>query len=114
MDAAEMLTARVIAAPCEPMARAPEQPGPARPSDGLTEPERGILAFERQRWLRQGAKERAIRDLLNLSVARYYQVLNALLDKPEALRADPMLIKRLRTLRTGRQRARTARRLGIE
>ena len=49
-----------------------------------------------------------------MSPTRYYQVLNALLDKPEAIEADPMLIKRLRRLRTSRQRTRAARRLGIE
>jgi hypothetical protein len=49
-----------------------------------------------------------------MSATRYYQVLNALLDRPEALAADPMLVKRLRRLRTARQRARSARRLGIE
>nr|MBA2477365.1 DUF3263 domain-containing protein [Sporichthyaceae bacterium] len=45
---------------------------------------------------------------------RYYQVLNALIDRPEALAYDPMLIKRLRRLRATRQRTRAARRLGIE
>ncbi len=32
-----------------------------------------------------------------MSATRYYQVLNALVDKPEALAADPLLVKRLRT-----------------
>ena len=49
-----------------------------------------------------------------MSATRYYQVLNALVDKPEALAADPMLVKRLRRLRTSRQRTRAARRLGVE
>jgi hypothetical protein len=49
-----------------------------------------------------------------MSATRYYQVLNALLDRPEALEADPMLVKRLRRLRAARQRARSARRLGFE
>jgi hypothetical protein len=48
-----------------------------------------------------------------MSSTRYYQVLNALLDDPQALEADPMLIKRLRRMRASRQRARTTRRLGI-
>ncbi|HYT11052.1 MAG TPA: DUF3263 domain-containing protein, partial [Mycobacteriales bacterium] len=60
------------------------------------------------------AKEQAISDQLGLSATRYYQVLNALIDRPEALAADPMLVKRLRRLRASRQRARSARRLGIE
>ena len=46
-----------------------------------------------------GAKEEAIRELFSMSATRYYQVLNALVDRPEALAADPMLVKRLRRLR---------------
>ena len=45
---------------------------------------------------------------------RYYQVLNALIDRPEALAFDPLLVRRLRRLRAARQRARSARRLGFE
>jgi hypothetical protein len=84
------------------------------PLDQLDRRDREILAFERQWWKYAGAKEQAIRELFDMSATRYYQVLNALLDKPEAMAADPLLIKRLRTLRTSRQRTRAARRLGFE
>jgi hypothetical protein len=80
----------------------------------LSERDREILAFERHWWKYAGAKEQAVRDLFDMSATRYYQVLNALLDRPEALAADPMLVKRLRRLRAARQRARSARRLGFE
>ena len=80
----------------------------------LTDLEREILSFERQWWKYAGAKEQAIRELFDMSATRYYQVLNALIDSPSALEADPMLIKRLRRLRASRQRARSARRLGIQ
>ncbi|MGH3329066.1 MAG: DUF3263 domain-containing protein [Streptomycetales bacterium] len=83
-------------------------------SEGLSERERAILAFERQWWKYTGAKEQAIRELFDMSATRYYQILNALLDRPEALVHDPMLVKRLRRLRSARQRARSARRLGVE
>ena len=73
-----------------------------------------ILAFERQWWKFAGAKESAVREKFDMSSTRYYQVLNALIDRPEALAVDPMLVKRLRRLRSARQRARSARRLGIE
>ena len=73
-----------------------------------------ILAFERQWWKYAGAKEQAIKELFDMSSTRYYQVLNALLDNPAALAADPMLVKRLRRLRSSRQRARSARRLGFD
>jgi hypothetical protein len=76
--------------------------------------DREILAFERQWWKYAGAKEQAIRELFDMSATRYYQVLNNLIDTPEALAADPMLVKRLRRLRASRQRQRSARRLGIE
>ena len=82
--------------------------------DGLTRRERDILAFERQWWKYAGAKEQAIKELFDLSGTRYYQVLNALIDRPEALAADAMLVKRPRRQRATRQRARSARRLGIE
>ena len=84
-----------------------------RPS-GLSERDEKILAFERQWWKYAGAKEQAVRELFDLSATRYYQVLNALIDSPAALAHDPMLVKRLRRLRTSRQRARTARRLGAD
>jgi len=80
----------------------------------LTEREREILAFERQWWKYAGAKEDAVKELFSMSATRYYQVLNALIDHPAALEHDPMLIKRLRRLRASRQRARSARRLGLE
>ncbi|TSD99402.1 DUF3263 domain-containing protein [Skermania sp. ID1734] len=85
-----------------------------RGEDGLTRREHDILSFERQWWKYAGAKEEAIKELFDMSATRYYQVLNALVDSPEALAADPMLVKRLRRLRASRQKARAARRLGFE
>src|SRR5436305_6559984 len=96
-------------------AHAARGPGDADGSgDGLHRRDREILAFERQWWKYAGAKEQAIRELFDMSATRYYQVLNALIDTPAALAADPMLVKRLRRLRASRQRQRSARRLGIE
>ena len=80
----------------------------------LSEREQEILAFERQWWKYAGAKEQAIRDLFDMSATRYYQVLNALIDRPESLAFDPMLVKRLRRMRAARQRTRSARRLGVQ
>jgi hypothetical protein len=87
---------------------------PLRSGNTLSERSRSILEFERQWWKYAGAKEQAIRELFDMSATRYYQVLNGLLDDPAALEFDPMLIKRLRRMRASRQRARSARRLGIE
>ena len=80
----------------------------------LSERDSAILTFERQWWKFAGAKEQAVRDKFQMSATRYYQVLNALIDKPEALVQDPLLVKRLRRLRATRQRNRSARRLGID
>ena len=81
--------------------------------EGLNAQECEMLAFERQWWKYAGAKEQAIRELFDMSATRYYQALNSMIDRPAALAADPMLVKRLRRLRSGRQRARAARRLGV-
>ena len=94
------------------MEAAPVNTGMTAGATTLTEREQEILAFERQWWKYAGAKEQAVRELFDMSATRYYQVLNALIDRPEALSFDPMLIKRLRRLRAARQRARSARRLG--
>lgn len=80
----------------------------------LSERDRDILDFERQWWKFAGAKEQAVREKFDMSSTRYYQVLNALLDRPEALEHDPLLVRRLRRLRAARQRQRSARRLGFE
>jgi hypothetical protein len=82
--------------------------------EGLTRRDAEILAFERQWWKYAGAKEQAVRELFDLSPTRYYQLLNALIDSPAALAHDPMLVKRLRRMRASRQRARSARRLGVQ
>ena len=76
--------------------------------------EREMLAFERQWWRYAGAKEEAIRERFGMSATRYYQVLNALVDRPEALAADPLLVRRLRRMRATRQRQRSGRVLGTD
>jgi hypothetical protein len=93
-----------------------EHPDDGLDQDGLnlSARDREILEFERQWWKYAGAKEQAVREKFDMSSTRYYQVLNALIDKPEALAADPLLVRRLRRLRAARQRQRSARRLGFE
>jgi len=81
---------------------------------GLDQRERDILDFERDWWKATVPKERAIRERFGLSRARYHQVLGGLLDRPEALAYDPMLVRRLRRMRETRRRKRYARRLGFE
>jgi hypothetical protein len=73
----------------------------------LSERDLRILAFEGRSWRHPGTKEQAIHDLLQLAPTRYYQILNELIDLPEALRFDPVLVKRLRRQRSRRQRMRS-------
>ncbi len=91
-----------------------DRTAPHTTASGLSERDREILSFERQWWKYAGAKEQAIRELFDMSATRYYQVLNALIDRQDALEFDPMLVKRLRRMRASRQRARSARRLGLK
>ncbi|GAA1859844.1 DUF3263 domain-containing protein [Myceligenerans crystallogenes] len=81
---------------------------------GLTDLEREILAFERKWWRFAGAKEEAMRAAFDLTSTRYYQVLNALIDRPAAMAQDPALVKRLRRMRATRQGTRSAQRLADE
>src|SRR5690349_8794046 len=88
---------------------APREEPPAEPTaeaPALTEREVQILAFESKWWKHAGAKEQAVRDAFGLSSTRYYQLLNGLLDNPAALAHDPVLIGRLRRLRSTRARTR--------
>ena len=75
----------------------------------LSDLETKILDFEANWWRFAGAKESAIKELFDLSAPRYYQLLNDLIDRDDALMAAPMLVKRLRRLREARMSARSAR-----
>ncbi|MFF0579957.1 DUF3263 domain-containing protein [Streptosporangium saharense] len=90
-----------------------EETGDEHPARPLTERERELMAFERRWWRRPGAKEQAVRETFGISSTRYYQLLAELIDRPEALAHDPMLVKRLRRLRETRRRERAARRRGL-
>ncbi len=68
----------------------------------LSELESRILEFERQWWQYAGAKESSIRAIFEIPPSRYYEILNHLIDRDEALAAAPMLVKRLRRMREAR------------
>ena len=90
-------------AAAHPGPRPADNSAPAsEPSPALSDREQQILAFESRWWKHAGAKEQAIRDTFALSSTRYYQLLNALLDNPAALEHDPVLVGRLRRLRSTR------------
>jgi hypothetical protein len=84
-----------------PQNAATELPGPSESFERAAR----ILDFERRDWPHPGAKEEAIRVELGLNSARYYQLLNAVIESPTALAQDPMLVRRLRRIRDGRRHA---------
>ncbi|MBO1337901.1 DUF3263 domain-containing protein [Streptomyces sp. VRA16 Mangrove soil] len=67
--------------------------------ESLGERERAVLAFEGRGFASPGAKERAIREELDMAPVRYFQLLNALIDDPRALEAAPVTVNRLRRVR---------------
>lgn len=84
------------------------------PATTLTDRDRGMLALERLWWQYAGAKEQRIKDEFGISATAYYQLLNALIEREDALAFDPLLVKRLRRLRAQRKRTRSRVRLGID
>ncbi len=65
-----------------------------------------ILSFEQSLWTEAGPKEEAIASELGLTVTRYYELLNNLIDRPEAEAHDPMVVRRLRRMRDQRRQSR--------
>ena len=80
---------------------------------GLSELELKLLDFERNWWRHAGTKESAIKELFNLTPPAYYQMLNNLIDRNDALLAEPILVKRLRRIRDARTAARSSGKLGF-
>lgn len=80
----------------------------------LNELDAQMLTFEHQWWKYPGAKESAVRDQFGISMTRYYQVLNRIIDEPAALAADPLLVKRLRRQRVERRRQRDRASYGLD
>jgi hypothetical protein len=98
-----------------PVMLPPQAEAPAADADpSLPERDARILDFEREWWKYAGAKEQAIKERFDVSPTRYYQLLNRIIDDEAAVAHDPMLVKRLRRLRSQRQRQRAARRLGAD
>jgi len=70
-----------------------------------------MLDFEANWWRSGRPKGDDIRALFGLSAPRYYQAVNALIDRPEALVYAPVLVERLRRLREQRRAERSAARV---
>lgn len=81
--------------------------------DELSDRDLAMLDFERSWWMHPGPKDVAVRDRFDMSPTRYYQRLSLVIERPEALAHDPLLVKRLRRLRGRRRQQAAAARLGI-
>ena len=66
----------------------------------LTERDRKVLDFEASWWTYPGPKDRAIREYLDMSATRYYQILRRLVDDPKAEAHDPLTVRRMRKVRS--------------
>ena len=73
---------------------------------GLSDRDRAILDFEGSWWKEPGPKELAVKARFDLSPTRYYQLVNELLDSPDAMAYDPLVVRRLRRMRDRRRRLR--------
>lgn len=80
----------------------------------LSDRDKAILELERKHWQFIGTKEQAVRDQFDMTLTRFYQVLNRIIDTEAALAYNPLLVKRLRRVRRARKRSRTARHLGTD
>ena len=78
----------------------------------LSDGDRAVLDFEGSWWHYPGPKDRAIREYLDMSSTRYYQVLRRLLDDADAETTAPLTIHRLRRVREHARRRAVDRRLG--
>lgn len=78
-------------------------------SQPLTDQEKAMLEFEHLRWAYAGARETAIREQFGMSMVRYAQVLNVLIERPEALAHDAQVVRRLQRIRDARRAQRTPR-----
>jgi hypothetical protein len=74
------------------------RPGAAQPPDAaeLSARDRAVLDLAGRTFTGPGPRERAVRERLGVSPTAYFQLLNALLDDPLALRYAPAVVNRLR------------------
>ena len=67
----------------------------------MTDEDRRMLDFAARQWRYRGNHADAIDREFGLSVTRFWQRVNALLDTEEALAHDPVTVNRLRRIRDG-------------
>ncbi|WP_426717015.1 DUF3263 domain-containing protein [Corynebacterium auriscanis] len=88
----------------EPAANQPADVKPAanqRFNDELTDDERAMLDFEKKWWRDRRVKNEVIRREFGISPTIYFRRLSTLIDRPEALDYDPILVRTLLRRRDG-------------
>jgi hypothetical protein len=75
----------------------------------LTERERALLAFERHWWRYGATRADAARARFGLGGPEHGRIVGALIDRPEALAVDAVLVRRLQRMRTARRLERSGR-----
>jgi hypothetical protein len=74
----------------------------------ITERQQAILDFERSFWTYDDPKEALIRARFHCPADEYYAELNDLLELPEAMAHDPLVVRRLQRQRLRKRRGRLA------
>jgi hypothetical protein len=72
----------------------------------INERQQAMLEFERTFWTFDEPKETLVRARFQCSADEYYAELNELLEMPEALEHDPLVVRRLQRQRVRRRRER--------
>ncbi len=74
----------------------------------ISERHQAMLEFERAFWTYDEPKETLIRARFQCSGDEYYAELNELLERPDAMVHDPLVVRRLQRQRLRRRRERLA------
>lgn len=72
----------------------------------MTDVEKRMLELAGARWRYAGSLEQTVRAELGVSLTRFWQLVNRLIDREDALAHDPVTVNRLRRIRDGSVRAR--------
>ncbi len=77
----------------------------------LNDTEMAMLELERSWFTFAATKDEAITERFGMATTAYYQALNALIDRPDAITADPLTVRRLVRMRDRRRAQRASRRV---
>ena len=77
----------------------------------LTDTELAMLELERSWFTYAATKDEAISERFGMTTTDYYRALNALINRPDAMAADPLTVRRLLRMRDRRRADRAGRRV---